>query len=59
MAGAWVDTFDEEPYTGLLTRYENVLLTPHVGSNTAESRVDMEREAVENLLAGLAKAGVR
>lgn len=58
VAGAWVDTFGEEPYAGLLTRYENVLLTPHVASNTAESRVDMEREAVENLLAGLAKAGV-
>jgi lactate dehydrogenase-like 2-hydroxyacid dehydrogenase len=34
------------------------LLTPHIGSNTAESRVQMEAEAVENLIGGLTKAGV-
>ena len=56
IAGAWIDTFDEEPYTGPLRAYPQVLLTPHVGSFTAESRIQMEREAVENLINGLAQA---
>jgi D-3-phosphoglycerate dehydrogenase / 2-oxoglutarate reductase len=58
LAGAWVDTFETEPYDGPLADEPNALLTPHIGSNTAESRVQMEAEAVENLIDGLAKAGV-
>jgi D-3-phosphoglycerate dehydrogenase len=53
ISGAWIDTFDEEPYVGPLLAYSQVLLTPHVGSFTAESRIQMEREAVENLLRGM------
>jgi D-3-phosphoglycerate dehydrogenase / 2-oxoglutarate reductase len=53
VAGAWLDVFRKEPYSGPLTERDNVVLTPHVGSYTAECRVEMEREAVENLLAGL------
>jgi D-3-phosphoglycerate dehydrogenase / 2-oxoglutarate reductase len=53
IAGAWLDVFRKEPYSGPLTERDNVVLTPHVGSYTAECRVEMEREAVENLLAGL------
>jgi D-3-phosphoglycerate dehydrogenase len=59
VAGAWIDTFETEPYAGPLTAYDNVLLTPHVGSNTVECRVEMERDAVDHLLMGLAKAGLR
>jgi D-3-phosphoglycerate dehydrogenase / 2-oxoglutarate reductase len=58
VAGAWVDTFEQEPYDGPLCDQPNVLLTPHIGSNTAEARVQMEAEAVENLISGLTKAGV-
>lgn len=50
IAGAWLDTFEEEPYNGPLCNYPNVILTPHVGSYTAECRLQMETEAVDNLL---------
>ena len=50
VAGAWLDTFEEEPYKGPLCAYQNVILTPHVGSYTAECRLRMETEAVDNLL---------
>lgn len=53
LAGAWLDTFEDEPYKGQLCSYKNVILTPHVGSYTAECRSRMEGEAVENLLKAL------
>ncbi|MFA5181677.1 MAG: phosphoglycerate dehydrogenase [Syntrophales bacterium] len=53
LAGAWLDTFEEEPYKGPLCGYPNVILTPHVGSYTAECRLRMESEAVEHLLNAL------
>jgi D-3-phosphoglycerate dehydrogenase len=57
VAGAWIDTFDDEPYRGRLARYPEVLLTPHVGSLTVECRRRMEMEAVDNLLEALGRAG--
>lgn len=48
--GAWLDTFTEEPYCGELCDYEQVILTPHVGSYTFECRKDMELQAVKNLI---------
>lgn len=50
LAGAYLDTFEKEPYSGPLTTMENVVLTPHMGSYAAECRLRMETEAVENLL---------
>lgn len=50
VAGAWVDTFQEEPYSGELMRYPQVILTPHIGSYTKECRLSMEMQAVDNLL---------
>ncbi|MBF0504266.1 MAG: hydroxyacid dehydrogenase [Candidatus Omnitrophica bacterium] len=50
VAGAWLDTFDVEPYSGILCRYEQVILTPHIGSYTVECRREMEMEAVLNLM---------
>lgn len=50
VAGAWLDTYEEEPYRGPLCDFSNVVLTPHVGSYTAECRLQMENEAVDNIL---------
>lgn len=56
VSGAWFDAFWKEPYTGPLTRYEQVLLTPHVGTYTRQCRLDMESAAVEHLLRDLGVA---
>jgi len=53
LAGAALDVFKEEPYEGSLRELDNVILTPHVGSYAQETRVEMEIEAVRNLLKGL------
>jgi len=49
--GAWLDTFVNEPYSGRLQKYPQVLLTPHVGSYTVEGRANMEMDTVHNLIA--------
>jgi D-3-phosphoglycerate dehydrogenase / 2-oxoglutarate reductase len=54
--GAWIDTFGQEPYNGPLTSYDQVILTPHVGSYTHEGRVQMELDAAENLIRGFNEA---
>lgn len=50
VAGVWFDTFQNEPYSGILCEYNQVILTPHIGSYTLECRRDMEMESVENLI---------
>jgi len=50
LSGAALDVFPEEPYSGPLCELENVVMTPHVATLTKESRVQMETEAVQNLL---------
>ncbi|MDH3254988.1 MAG: phosphoglycerate dehydrogenase [Acidobacteriota bacterium] len=50
IGGAYLDTFEEEPYSGPLRELPNVVLTPHIGSYASESRARMELEAVSNLL---------
>jgi len=55
LSGAALDVFDHEPYTGPLTRLDNVILTPHIGSYAREARVEMEIQAAENLIEGLRK----
>jgi glyoxylate reductase len=54
IAGAGLDVFEREPqiHPTLLT-LRNVVLLPHVGSATAETRLNMALLAVENLLAAL------
>lgn len=58
IAGAAVDAFEEEPYTGKLKRLDNVILTPHIGTYTVETRKQMEIEAVNNLIHGLKEVKV-
>jgi D-3-phosphoglycerate dehydrogenase len=53
VAAAWLDCFAEEPYSGPLRRFPQVLLTPHVGSYTQECRLRMELEAARNLIEAL------
>ncbi len=52
VAGAWLDTFEKEPYTGNLSKYNQVILTPHIGSYSIEGRRQMELDSVNNLLHG-------
>lgn len=53
LGSAGLDVYENEPYCGKLSNLDNVLLTPHIGSFTKESRESMEKEAVENLIKGL------
>jgi glyoxylate reductase len=55
IAGAGLDVFEREPqvHPGLLS-LPNVVLMPHVGSATGETRLRMAMLAAENLLAALA-----
>ncbi len=48
-AGAAVDVFNQEPYSGKLVELEKCYLTPHLGSCTLKSRSAMEMGAVENI----------
>ena len=49
-AGAIIDVFEQEPYTGCLTKLDNTLLTPHIGSCSEKSRFDMEVGAAKEVL---------
>lgn len=54
IAGAALDVFEEEPYTGPLCGLtNNIVLTAHIASSAREGREQMEREALENLIMGL------
>jgi lactate dehydrogenase-like 2-hydroxyacid dehydrogenase len=50
IAGAGLDVYEREPQiTPELLTMENVVLLPHLGSATAETRIAMGQRAVENL----------
>jgi D-3-phosphoglycerate dehydrogenase / 2-oxoglutarate reductase len=50
VSAAALDVFPSEPYTGKLLAFPQVIVTPHVASNTAESRSLMEMEAADNCI---------
>jgi len=50
LSGAAMDVFPDEPYNGPLCELVNMVMSPHVATLTKESRVQMEAEAVQNLL---------
>lgn len=58
IAGAGLDVFQKEPYSGSLLEYENVVTTPHIGAYARELRMQMELEAAENLISGLVNEGI-
>ena len=50
--GAATDVFEYEPKVSQeLAETENVVITPHIGSNVLESRLSMAREALDGLSA--------
>lgn len=55
IAGAALDVFESEPISNThpLAKMENVVLAPHIGSSTAETRKKMTEIAVQNLMLGL------
>lgn len=54
-AAAALDVFEKEPYHGPLANMDNVILTPHIGASTHESRYLMQMGAIENLVEELEK----
>ncbi len=50
LSGAAIDVFSEEPYSGPFCDLENVVLTPHLGSYAKEGKLQMEIDAVSNLI---------
>ena len=56
ISGAALDVFKVEPIgkTNALTKMQNVVLAPHIGSSTDQTRAKMAELTVENLNLGLA-----
>lgn len=48
--GAALDVFETEPYHGILTKFDNVLMTAHMGSSSNRSRYLMELGAAKDCL---------
>ncbi|MGQ0605486.1 MAG: 2-hydroxyacid dehydrogenase [Candidatus Nitrosotenuis sp.] len=55
IAGAALDVFEKEPIgkTHELAKMQNVVLAPHIGSSSAETRSKMSQITVQNLILGL------
>ncbi|MBI3332743.1 MAG: phosphoglycerate dehydrogenase [Candidatus Omnitrophica bacterium] len=55
IAGAALDVFESEPYSGPLARLPQVVATPHVSTLTRASRAAMELRCAQNLVDFFAK----
>ena len=55
IAGAGLDVFANEPISkkNQLTKMQNVVLAPHIGSSTKETRAKMAEITVKNLNLGI------
>ncbi len=54
IAGAALDVFEEEPQIHPeLLKMENVVLTPHIGTGTIETRIATAKQASDNIIAFL------
>lgn len=53
LAGAAVDCFEVEPYSGLLLTSDKVQMSAHMGSYAREGRIIQEAEACDALVRGL------
>lgn len=53
LAGAALDVYEHEPYEGPLARFDNVVLTAHMGASARASRYLMELGAAEDLIRAL------
>jgi glyoxylate reductase len=54
LAGAGLDVFEREPKIHpRLLELENTVLTPHIGTSTIETRIEMARMAAQDLIDGL------
>lgn len=54
IAGAGIDVFEEEPTIHAdLLKLDNIVLTPHIGTGTIETRIDTAKCAADNILAFL------
>ncbi len=56
IAGAALDVYETEPYTGRLLELDNVLFTPHLGASTAEAQARIGEELVAILKKELGSA---
>jgi D-3-phosphoglycerate dehydrogenase len=50
LGGAALDVYNEEPYRGPMRQNDRIILSAHMGSYAKEARIQMEHEAVENLI---------
>ena len=50
LAGAGLDVYEKEPYTGPLCEFDQVILTPHCATLTMETRSEMEMQCVANAI---------
>jgi glyoxylate reductase len=55
IAGAGLDVFETEPINEKhrFTKLENIVLAPHIGSSTKETRIKMAEITTKNLILGM------